>query len=81
MASLTAIELDCAELSVREVNRALQELADGTVVRITEPRGRHNLAVGLSNRSTSRSRATPATSSAGSATAPKSPSTASSAGP
>ncbi len=50
MASLTSIELDCSKLSVREVNRALQELADGSAVRITEPRGRHNLAVGLSNK-------------------------------
>lgn len=50
MAGVTAVELSCAALSVREVNAALRELADGTAVRITEPRGRHNLAVGLSNR-------------------------------
>ena len=50
MAGVTAVELSCAELSVREVNAALRELADGSAVRITEPRGRHNLAVGLSNR-------------------------------
>ncbi len=50
MASLTALELSCAELSVRELNTALRELPDGTVVNVTEPRGRHNLAVGLSNK-------------------------------
>ncbi|TCP43906.1 N-methylglutamate synthase subunit B [Tamaricihabitans halophyticus] len=41
--------LNCAELSTREVNAALAELPDGTHARITEPWGRHNLAVGLSN--------------------------------
>ncbi len=50
MAGVTAVELSCAELSVREVNAALRDLPDGAAVRITEPRGRHNLAVGLSNR-------------------------------
>ncbi len=50
MAGVTAVELSCAELSVREINAALCELADGTAVRIAQPRGRHNLAVGLSNR-------------------------------
>jgi len=50
VANLTAVELDCSELSVRDLNAALRELADGTVVTITDPRGRHNLAVGLSNR-------------------------------
>ena len=50
MAGVTATELSCAELSVREVNEALRQLPDGATVRITEPRGRHNLAVGLSNR-------------------------------
>ncbi len=50
MAGVTAVELSCAALSVREVNTALRELPDGTAVRITEPRGRHNLAVGLANR-------------------------------
>jgi glutamate synthase domain-containing protein 3 len=48
VAGMTAVELSCAELSVREVNSALRELPDGAVVRITAPRGRHNLAVGLS---------------------------------
>jgi len=42
--------LSCAELSTREINAALRDLSDGTDVRITEPRGRHNLAVGLTNR-------------------------------
>lgn len=47
MAVVTGVELSCAELSVRSVNAALRGLPGGTVVRITEPRGRHNLAVGL----------------------------------
>ena len=50
MAGVTAVELSCAELSVREMNAALRALPDGTAVRITEPRGRHNLAVGLTDR-------------------------------
>jgi glutamate synthase domain-containing protein 3 len=41
------VTLSCAELPVREINRRLRELPEGTAVRITEPRGRHNLAVGL----------------------------------
>lgn len=41
------VTLSCAELPVREINRRLRELPAGTVVRVTEPRGRHNLAVGL----------------------------------
>ena len=49
MAGLTAVELSCGELSVRQVNAALRGLPDGTAVRIAEPRGRHNLAVGLSS--------------------------------
>jgi methylamine---glutamate N-methyltransferase subunit B len=43
-------ELSLADLSVRELNDALRQLPDSTAVRITEPRGRHNLAVGLSTR-------------------------------
>jgi methylamine---glutamate N-methyltransferase subunit B len=43
-------ELSPADLSVRELNDALRQLPDSTAVRITEPRGRHNLAVGLSTR-------------------------------
>jgi len=50
VAGVTAFELSCAELSVREINAALSELPDGSVVRITEPRGRHNIAVGLTGR-------------------------------
>jgi methylamine---glutamate N-methyltransferase subunit B len=47
VAGVTAVELSCAELTVRELNSALRTLPDGTAVRITEPRGRHNIAVGL----------------------------------
>ena len=43
------VTLSCAELPVREINRRLRELPAGTAVRVTEPRGRHNLAVGLRN--------------------------------
>jgi methylamine---glutamate N-methyltransferase subunit B len=50
VAGVTAVELSCAELSVREINAALRELPDGSVVRICEPRGRHNIAVGLTGR-------------------------------
>jgi len=50
VAELTAVELSCAELSVREINAVLRGLPDGTAVRITEPRGQHNLAVGISGR-------------------------------
>ncbi|HTX00540.1 MAG TPA: hypothetical protein VMD59_17300 [Acidimicrobiales bacterium] len=49
MDSLSALQLSCAELSVRELNAALRQLPDGAEVRICEPRGRHNLAVGLSS--------------------------------
>ena len=42
--------LSCAELSTREINTALAALPDGASARVLEPRGRHNLAVGLSNR-------------------------------
>lgn len=55
MADLTSaapLRLSCAELSVREINAILRDLPDGTAVRITEPRGRHNLAVGLRRRLT-----------------------------
>lgn len=50
MADVTTAELSCSELSVREINAALSELPDGSAVTITEPRGRHNLVVGLSNK-------------------------------
>jgi glutamate synthase domain-containing protein 3 len=42
--------LSCAQLSTRQINAALAALPDGAQVRIVEPRGRHNLAVGLTNR-------------------------------
>ena len=80
MAGVTAVELSCAELSVRELNAALRGLPDGSAVRITEPRGRHNLAVGLTNPSASPSPATPGTTSRACATARMSRSRASSAG-
>jgi glutamate synthase domain-containing protein 3 len=44
------VTLNCAELSTREINAALRALADGDAAVITEPRGRHNLAVGLTSR-------------------------------
>ena len=50
VASSRAVELSCAGLSVRAINSALRELPDGTAVRLTEARGQHNLAVGLSTR-------------------------------
>ncbi|MEE9277115.1 MAG: glutamate synthase [Dehalococcoidia bacterium] len=50
MVSLKTVSLNCAELTTREITTALAELPDGTQVTITEPRGRHSLAVGLRNR-------------------------------
>jgi glutamate synthase domain-containing protein 3 len=44
---LTEIVLDLAELSVRDANRVLRGLPAGARVRLLNPRGRHNLAVGL----------------------------------
>ncbi|MBA3282582.1 MAG: glutamate synthase, partial [Acidimicrobiia bacterium] len=41
------IVLNCTELTTREINGHLRELPEGAVVRITEARGTHNLAVGL----------------------------------
>ena len=43
------VTLSCAELSTRQINSALRSLPDGDRVCITEPAGRHNLAVGLIN--------------------------------
>jgi len=43
------VTLNCDELSTREVNSLLHRLPVGSAVTITNPRGRHNLAVGLSN--------------------------------
>lgn len=42
--------LDCRELCTREINVALAALPDGTAATIVQPWGRHNLAVGLTNR-------------------------------
>lgn len=39
--------LDCRQLGVREINRQLKQSPAGTRVLIREPRGAHNLAVGL----------------------------------
>ena len=50
MAGVTAVELSCTDLTVRQVNEALRALPDGSIVRIAEPRGRHNIAVGLTGR-------------------------------
>ncbi|HKY49588.1 MAG TPA: glutamate synthase [Acidimicrobiia bacterium] len=44
------VTLSCADLSTREINQRLRALSDGSEVIITEPRGRHSLAVGLNNR-------------------------------
>lgn len=44
------VTLDCSELTTREINAALAKLPDGSHVRIVEPWGRHNLAVGLTSR-------------------------------
>jgi methylamine---glutamate N-methyltransferase subunit B len=46
--AVTALELDLSGMSVREVNSKLRELPSGSLVRIAHPRGKHNLAVGLS---------------------------------
>ncbi|CAN5885692.1 protein glxC [soil metagenome] len=46
------VSLSCAELSTRELNRELRQLSDGAEAVIHEPKGRHNLAVGLTNRTT-----------------------------
>lgn len=43
------VALSCAELTTREVNVALAALPDAAAVRIEQPWGRHNLAVGLTN--------------------------------
>ena len=44
------VTLSCAESSTRALNSALAALPDGSSARIIEPWGRHNLAVGLTNR-------------------------------
>jgi glutamate synthase domain-containing protein 3 len=44
------VVLNCDELSTRQLNATLRALPDGQPVRIVDPRGRHNLAVALTNR-------------------------------
>jgi glutamate synthase domain-containing protein 3 len=41
------VTLDASRLTTRQINASLRSLPDGAAVRIEEPRGRHNLAVGL----------------------------------
>ncbi len=48
--SVTEVVLSCRELTTRQINGRLRELPEGSVVRITEARGTHNLAVGLRHR-------------------------------
>ena len=48
-AGTAVVTLNAAELTTREINAALRALPDGAAVMITEPNGRHNLAVGLTN--------------------------------
>jgi methylamine---glutamate N-methyltransferase subunit B len=43
------VTLDAPGLTTREINQALRALPAGATVTITEPRGRHNLAVGLTS--------------------------------
>jgi glutamate synthase domain-containing protein 3 len=47
---MDTVTLSCAESSTRALNSALAALPDGSSARIIEPWGRHNLAVGLTNR-------------------------------
>jgi glutamate synthase domain-containing protein 3 len=42
-----SVVFSCAELTTREINAVLRELPEHTAVRLVEPRGTHNLAVGL----------------------------------
>ncbi len=44
---MVEVTLDADELGVREVNAALHALPGGSAARVANPRGRHNLAVGL----------------------------------
>ncbi len=41
------VVLDCADLTTRGINQTLRSLPRGSQVTITNPAGRHNLAVGL----------------------------------
>ena len=47
MSVLESTTLDCDELTTRQINQALRALPPGSKARILNPRGRHNLAVGL----------------------------------
>jgi methylamine---glutamate N-methyltransferase subunit B len=49
VASVSAEPLDCDELGARGVNRALRALPDGASATLVNPRGRHNLGVGLAS--------------------------------
>jgi glutamate synthase domain-containing protein 3 len=42
--------LNCDELTTRQINEQLRALPHGSRVLITQPKGRHSLAVGLTNR-------------------------------
>jgi methylamine---glutamate N-methyltransferase subunit B len=44
------VTLISSEMTTREINTELRALPDGSSVTITDPQGRHNLAVGLTNR-------------------------------
>ena len=41
--------VNCDELSTRQINHLLRSLDDGSEVFLTNPRGKHSLAVGLTN--------------------------------
>lgn len=41
--------VNCDELSTRQINERLRSLPDGSEVFLTHPRGKHSLAVGLTN--------------------------------
>lgn len=49
-ASGEPVVLDVQALGLREVNRTLKSLPDGASAVVTNPRGTHNIAVGLFNR-------------------------------
>lgn len=47
VASEAEVVLSCEQLTTREINGRLRELPEGSVVRIMDAKGTHNLAVGL----------------------------------
>lgn len=49
-AGIDAVQLSARDMTTREINARLAELPDGTHVVISEPRGTHNLAVGIDSR-------------------------------